>query len=252
MSKRLVVGNWKMNLLKREARLLAKSIVHGIGGAPSADVVIAPPFTSLSVVHDEIHGTGIGLAAQNVCWEPEGEFTGEISPGMLIDSGCEWVIVGHSERRKHFGETRDMVRRKLEVSLSSGLVPILCVGETMAEREDGRTEEVIRAQVESALEGLEIAPPAGVVIAYEPVWAIGSGNTPSLREIDFANGLIRDILKGIDVGRSEEIRLLYGGSVNENNIEELLSAEIDGVLVGGASIRAGSFVEIIKASGVHY
>ncbi len=252
MSKRLIVGNWKMNLLRKEARLLAKRIVDELAALPAqVDVVLAPPFTNLDVVYEEIRGRAIELGAQNVCWAESGEFTGEISPGMLLDAGCKWVIVGHSERRKYFGETDAMVRDKVGACLSAGLTPILCVGETWKERQEGRTEEVITSQLRSALRGLSITNPRTLVIAYEPVWAIGSGKTPKPEEIGFVNDLIRDIIRDIGVNSGGEVRLLYGGSVSEYNIEYLLSAEIEGALVGGASLRAEAFVKIVGASGVH-
>ena len=251
MRKTLIAGNWKMNMLRGEARELARGVVESTKGyAEKIDIILAPPFTALDIVGQELRGTGIMLGAQDVFWEEKGAFTGEISPGMLADAGCSWVIIGHSERRHILRETDDMVRKKIGASLGRGLNVIVCVGETLEEKEHGKTIKTVDGQVEKALAGIGIGDPAGFVIAYEPVWAIGTGHHATPAEAEFVQGTIREIAGKILGDIASRIRIVYGGSVNEENIGEFLAEpNIDGALVGGASLRAESMAGIIETAG---
>lgn len=251
MRKTLIAGNWKMNMTREEAGALARGVAEGVGDAAGrVDVILAPPYTALGTVAEALEGTGIMLGAQNVFWEEKGAFTGEISPGMLADSGCAWVIIGHSERRNVLHETDEMVRRKIEASLKAGLSIIVCVGESLEERKGGKTINIVGSQVKSAIQELQIDDPAGFVIAYEPVWAIGTGQHATPDEAQYVHATIREItgnIMGSDAGR---IRIVYGGSVNEDNIKALLAeADIDGALVGGASLNAGAMAGIVRIAG---
>lgn len=251
MRKRLIAGNWKMNMLRGEAAELARGVVERTGGlAGKVDIILAPPFTDLGAVGDELRGTGVMLAAQNVFWEDKGAFTGEVSPGMLADAGCSWVIIGHSERRRILRETDEMVRMKIGASLKAGLRVIVCVGETLEEREQGRTIKAVDGQVQKALTGVDIDDPAGLVVAYEPVWAIGTGHHATPDEAEFVQAAIREIAGNILGETASRIRILYGGSVNEENIGDFLAEpDIDGALVGGASLKAESMARIIQTAG---
>ena len=250
MRKRLIAGNWKMNMLSEEARSLARGVVERVKGlAGKVDIILAPPYTDLDAVLGEIRGTGVMLAAQNVFWEEKGAFTGEVSPGMIADAGCSWVIVGHSERRRILGETDDMVRRKIGAALGAGLRVIVCVGETLEEREGGRTMETVGGQVKKALAGVDTGPD-GLVIAYEPIWAIGTGRNATPAEAQLVQAEIREIAGNILGDFASRMRILYGGSVNEENIGDLLAEpDIDGALVGGASLRAESMASIVETAG---
>ena len=251
MRKKFVAGNWKMNMLGKEAGQLARGIAGGVTGVTDeVDVVLAPPFTALRIVAEAIEGTGIRLGAQDVFWEETGPYTGEISPAMLVDAGCEWVIIGHSERRSIFHETDGMVRKKINAALAEGLRVIVCVGETLEEKEGGKTVTVVDGQVESALSGLEIRDPSRFVIAYEPVWAIGTGHNATPDEAEFVHATIREIAGKIMGDIADRIRIVYGGSVTEDNIAELLAEpDIDGALVGGASLRADAMTSIVLKAG---
>jgi triosephosphate isomerase len=241
----MVAGNWKMNNTTGEAALLAQSVKEATSMVSGGDVVLAPPFTSLSVVNEIIKGSHVKLAAQNIFSEDKGAYTGEISPTMLKDVGCTYVIIGHSERRKYFHETDESVNLKVRKSLNAGLKPIICVGETEEEREKDITEFVIGIQVKKALVGIEKLD--NIVIAYEPVWAIGTGKNATPIEAEEVHHFIRNVLGekyGDAVG---DVRILYGGSVTPENIGELIAMEnIDGALVGGASLKFESFIGIIK------
>lgn len=251
MRKRLIAGNWKMNMLSGEAGELARGVVERTGRlAEKVDIILAPPYTALGAVGQELRGTGVMLAAQNVFWEERGAFTGEISPGMLADAGCSWAIIGHSERRHILGETDEMVRMKTGAALKAGLKVIVCVGETLEERAEGHTIKAVDAQVVKALTGIGIGDPGDLVIAYEPVWAIGTGHHATPAEAEFVQSAIREIAGNILGELAARIRIVYGGSVNEENIRDLLAEpDIDGALVGGASLRAESMASIVEAAG---
>lgn len=249
MRRAMIAGNWKMHKTQSEARELARSICAGLN-EEGIDVVLCPPFTALGVVREAIAGSRVGLGAQNVFWEEKGAFTGEIAPGMLVDAGCRYVIVGHSERRQYFCETDETVNRKVKAALGHGLVPIVCVGETLEEREAGRTDSVVVKQIEGAYAGLNSHDARNTVVAYEPVWAIGTGRASNGRDADAVSGLIRSTLaRRFDSALADSIRILYGGSVKPQNMAEYASqANIDGALVGGASLDSDSFLGIIAAT----
>jgi triosephosphate isomerase len=244
----LIAGNWKMHKTLAEAAALAREIRRGVGDGTRVEVVLAPPFTALAAVAAELKGSPLGLAAQDTFWEREGPFTGAISPWMLLDVGCRYVIVGHSERRQHFGETDRTVNRKLKAALSAGLRPILCVGETIEERQAGRTLKRVARQLREGLADLPPAAAESLVIAYEPVWAIGTGLTATPEQAQEVHHFIRGELAGL-LSLGESLRILYGGSVTPENSASLLGeADIDGALVGGASLKAASFLKIIGAA----
>lgn len=241
----LVAGNWKMHNTVDEAKALSRYIVENTQDIKGGEIVLAPPFTSLSSVNETIKGSHVALAAQNMYFEDKGAFTGEISPVMLKDIGCKYVIIGHSERRKYFSETDENVNLKAKKALASGLMPIICVGETIEEREKDITEYVVGIQVKKAFKGIDNI--ANVVVAYEPVWAIGTGKNATPEEAEAVHRFIRDILKGIYGSPSNNLKILYGGSVTPENIGSLIGMEdIDGALVGGASLKGEGFVGIIK------
>ena len=247
MRKPLIAGNWKMNKTGKEAVGLIEELKKGLSGN-DVDIAVCPPFTALRDAADALKNTDVKLGAQNVFYEDAGAFTGEISAAMLRDLGVEMVILGHSERRGIFGETDQVINKKIKKVLKSGMVPILCVGETLEQRERGRTEEVVQRQVTNGLSGLTKEEIGSVVIAYEPVWAIGTGKSATAEEADRVIGYIRGILKGLaDEGCADEIRILYGGSVKSGNAASLMGRpNIDGALVGGASLKADEFLGIIK------
>jgi triosephosphate isomerase (TIM) len=243
----LVAGNWKMHKTLAEAASLAREIRQGYQGTMAAEVVLAPPFTALTLVAQEISGSAIQLAAQDMFWEKQGAYTGAISPVMLKDAGCRLVILGHSERRQYFGESNETVNKKIKAGLEAGLIPIVCIGETLAEREARDTMAVITSQLSEGLSGLAARDIGKLIIAYEPVWAIGTGRTATLEQAQEVHSFIRRLLAdqaGAEV--AEGLRLLYGGSVTPDNIRELAQApDIDGALVGGASLKADSFLKIV-------
>jgi triosephosphate isomerase len=242
----LIAGNWKMHKTVGEARALAKGLRDKLGNDPGAEVVLCPPFTALAAVAEELQGSRLALGAQNMDWHEKGAFTGEVAPGMLTDVGCSHVIIGHSERRQLFGETDENVCQKSDVALAHGLTPIICVGETLEQREAALTDNVVIVQVQRALHGFDAAKVAKVVFAYEPVWAIGTGKTCESGEADRVCGLIRDTIArqaGQEV--ADGVRVLYGGSVKPETIAEQMSkTHIDGALVGGASLEVDSFAAI--------
>ncbi len=248
---KLIAANWKMNLLRSEAKGLATQLTESLGDIPEGlEIVLIPPYTTLHTVRSAISGSGVELGAQNVFWENEGAYTGEISPGMLLDAGCKWVIIGHSERRLILGETDYMVRQKLSAALDAGLKVILCVGETLEEREMGKTIKFVAGQVEGALQDLELTEASDVVIAYEPVWAIGTGKHATPDEVEYVHKNIREITGSIYGELGSEIRILYGGSVNEESAYEILvTPGVDGALVGGASLDPISFMKIVEHAG---
>ncbi|HPD56398.1 MAG TPA: triose-phosphate isomerase [Smithellaceae bacterium] len=241
----IVAGNWKMHNTSTEAVALAKAIKDGTAALKKGEVVLAPPFTALHSVAQTIKGSSVALAAQNMFYEDKGAFTGEVSPVMLKDIGCTYVIIGHSERRKYFHEKDTDVNLKVKKALAYGLKPIMCVGETEEEREKNVTRAVVGRQVKEGLRGVENID--NLVIAYEPVWAIGTGKVATSAQAQEVHAFIRAILKENYANAAASIRILYGGSVTKDNIGELIAMEdIDGALVGGASLNADGFLGIIK------
>jgi triosephosphate isomerase len=244
-----IAGNWKMHKTLAEARALARDLRQGVAPGRRAEVAVAPPYTALAAVAEELSGSGIRLAAQDSFWEKQGAYTGAISPVMLADVGCHYVIIGHSERRQHFGETNATVNRRLQAVLESGLAVILCVGETLNEREGGQTFELVRTQLREGLAGVA-AGPDRLVIAYEPVWAIGTGKTATPQQAQEVHAFIRSLLREFMGAAAEAIRIQYGGSVTPDNAATLLGQpDIDGALVGGASLKPELFLPIINAAG---
>ncbi|MEA1964460.1 MAG: triose-phosphate isomerase [Candidatus Aerophobetes bacterium] len=248
MRKPIIGGNWKMNKTLGEAIHLVEELKGEIGNKTGkVEVVIFPPFTLLRVLQPLLKETEIGLGAQNMYWEREGAYTGEISALMLLDAGCSYVILGHSERREYFKETDEKINKKLITALSFGLTPIVCVGEKLEERKRGEAEEIVEKQLRRCLKGISSENVEKVVIAYEPVWAIGTGETATPDEAQEMHYFIREKLKSLWKDKAELIRIQYGGSVKPENIKELMrQSDIDGALVGGASLRADSFAKIIK------
>ncbi|HLQ31584.1 MAG TPA: triose-phosphate isomerase [Chloroflexota bacterium] len=243
---RLVAGNWKMNCTAGEARALAEDIVAALPPGSAADVVVCPPFTALSAVRPLLEGSQVALGAQNMYFEQKGAFTGEISPLMLLDAGCRYVILGHSERRRQMGEASEQVNRKLKLALATGLTPIVCVGETWPERSAGQTEQVIREQVTESFADVPPEAFASLLIAYEPVWAIGTGQVATPEQAAEVHRYVRGLLPPEVAAK---VRILYGGSVTPENCRGLMaSQELDGALVGGASLKAESFVAIVQAA----
>ncbi|HXF49546.1 MAG TPA: triose-phosphate isomerase [Verrucomicrobiae bacterium] len=244
---RLVAGNWKMNTTPSLARDLASAIARYAPEFPPVEVVLCPPFTSLAAVWEAIKGTTIRLGAQNMHFESEGPFTGEISGSMLLGSGCSVVIIGHSERRQHFSETDQIINRKLKKALELGLIPIFCLGETLAEREGGRTFEVLQRQLTGGLDGLNFKE-KNLIIAYEPVWAIGTGVNATPQQAAEAHRFLREKLSAhVGTPTAQKLHILYGGSVKAEVADGLFAEEeIDGALVGGASLKAAEFVTIVK------
>jgi len=248
--KKFVCGNWKMHRTSAEARALVKEL-RGLaeGLAEKVDVAVAPPFTALAAAAEALQGSKIQLAAQNVHAEPQGAFTGEVSAAMLAEAGCRHVIVGHSERRQLFGETDEGVRKKVGAVLAAGMRPIVCVGETLAERDGGRTLEVVGRQVRGGLAGLSAADVGKLTVAYEPVWAIGTGKTATTAQAQEVHAAIRALLRELAGGVAGEVRIQYGGSVKPDNAAELMSQpDVDGALVGGASLKASDFSQIVKGA----
>ena len=246
----LMAGNWKMHGMRPEAVALAEGIKAGVGGLTGCEVLLAPPFTALESVARVLRGTPILLAAQNLHWEATGAFTGEVSAPMLRDVGCTHVIIGHSERRQYFGETDETVAKKVASAQANGLVPIVCVGETLDEREAGQTLEVVGRQLRRGLLGRDAAAICALVIAYEPVWAIGTGKVATPEQAQAVHAFIRRTLVELAGAAAEgACRILYGGSVKPDNIDTLMQqADIDGALVGGASLQVDSFVRIVRRS----
>src|SRR5438876_9560258 len=266
MRRPIIAGNWKLNKTIAETRELCAALVEaGLGRAP-AEVVVCPPYTALFAAREVLAGSGIELGAQDVFWRPSGAYTGQVCAAMLKDAGCSHVIIGHSETRgrfgvpeegfteevlAYFGETDRTVNLKVHTALGEGLVPIVCCGELLSERREGRTDAVVRLQIERGLEGLTAEQVAGIVLAYEPVWAIGTGEVCAPDEANRVCGRIREtIARRFRPPAAEAIRIQYGGSVKLDNAEELLrQPHIDGALVGGASLRAADFAAIVRAAG---
>ncbi len=245
-----VAGNWKMNKTVAEARALVAEMTPDLRAVKGVEKVLCPPFMSLIAVAALLQGTDIGLGAQNIHWEPKGAYTGEIAPGMVAEF-CQYVIIGHSERRTYFGETDETVNKKTTAAGTAGLIPIVCVGETLAEHESGQTAVVVSRQIRAGLKGLEVEFAQKVVVAYEPDWAIGTGRAST--GVD-ANAVVRDHIRKplaemYGIQTAQAVRVLYGGSVTAANAAEFFNqAEIDGALVGGASLKLEEFVKITQAA----
>ncbi|HLF09235.1 MAG TPA: triose-phosphate isomerase [Dehalococcoidia bacterium] len=243
----IIAGNWKMNTTIDQAVDLARSVRNAVSGSTEVEVVLCPPFVSLMALREVVAGSTIGLGAQNAHYLESGAYTGEVSPVML-EGLCRYVILGHSERRRDFAETDEIVQRKVAAALKAGLTPILCVGERLEERQAGQTEAVLVRQLRGAL--ADLADPQGLVIAYEPVWAIGTGQAATTEQAQEAIALLRHEFAALySRERSEAVRIQYGGSVTGDNAAELMAQpDIDGALVGGASLRAEEFARIVRAA----
>ncbi len=251
MRKPFVAGNWKMNMDSQTGVDLAKAIADGSADLAGTDVTVAviPPFVYLQAVGQAVSSSGVALGAQDIYFEEKGAFTGEISPAMLKDVGCTYVLCGHSERRHVLGESDEVVNKKVLASLAGGLLPILCVGELLEERDAGKTEQVVEQQVRAGLANLGAEKASAVTVAYEPVWAIGTGRTATREQAQEVHAFIRKLLAEMyDENLAAEIRILYGGSVKPDNAKELMSEpDVDGSLVGGASLKPDAFLQIIQA-----
>lgn len=250
MRTKLVAGNWKMHGSREATRRLVRGLTDALGADLPCDVAVFPPFVYLAHAAEALTGTGIGLGAQNLSDQDEGAYTGEISGPMLKDLCCRYVLVGHSERRSLYGETDQQVAAKFAAARRHGLLPVLCLGETLEEREAGATEAVVGRQLAAVLERNGAGALADAVVAYEPVWAIGTGRTASPDQAQQVHGFVRRMIAGEDDTIANSIRILYGGSVKPSNAEELFSMpDVDGGLVGGASLDAEGFAEICRAAG---
>ncbi|MDR2733366.1 MAG: triose-phosphate isomerase [Spirochaetota bacterium] len=248
MRKRIIAGNWKMNMTLLQAEALAGALLAGYTHNSAREAVVCPPAVVLAALRSRLAGSGIQLGAQNMHEAESGAYTGEVSAAMLVGTGCTHVILGHSERRALFGETDAIINKKIKAALLARLVPIFCVGEVLAERKAGRAEEVTAGQVRAGLQGIGTSDILACVIAYEPVWAIGTGETATPAQADDMHAAIRRVLNQI-YGEvvADSVSILYGGSVNDKNIDELIARpNIDGALVGGASLKAESFLRIIN------
>ncbi len=250
MRKPFVAGNWKMNKTVEEARLLVSEMGRELKEIRGVDIVLCPPFTSLVALNALLQGTDIGLGAQNMHWEEKGAFTGEVNPSMVAEF-CKYVIIGHSERRTYFGETNETVNKKVHAAQKAGLTPIVCIGETLAEYESGKTANIVGTQAREGLKGVSNENAGKIVIAYEPVWAIGTGRASSGENAESVHrDVIRPVLRemfGEDVAAA--VRILYGGSVTASNAKEFFSQpDVDGALVGGASLKTEEFVKITQAA----
>jgi len=240
-----IAGNWKMNTSVSEALKLVQDMLIELDKIDGVEKVICPPFVSLVPIRDLVKGSSIKLGAQNMYFEQKGAFTGEISPVMLVDL-CQYVILGHSERRNYFGETDELINNKVRAAFGRGLIPILCVGESLRENEASKTQEVVKRQITIALR--DINPSSSLVVAYEPVWAIGTGKAATVKQASATIKFIRDIIATVwDKKTAQEARILYGGSVTQGNISEFVAeSDIDGALVGGASLKADEFLGIVR------
>lgn len=247
MRKIMIAANWKMNTTPNEATSLVNQMLPDLRDVTDVDVLLCPPFISTMLVSELIKNTTIKQGAQNSYYEDKGAFTGEISPAMLAEV-CQYVILGHSERRSLFSESNQVVNRKIKACIKHKLKPVLCIGESLDENDSGRTEEVLSTQLRQSLEGVTTAEAAGLVVAYEPIWAIGTGRAASGQQANATIGMIRRTLSDVfNVATAKAIRILYGGSANGVNITEFVSQpEIDGALVGGASLKAAEFVSMVK------
>lgn len=246
--KPLIAGNWKMFKTGSEAAATAEKLVQLVKDVDHTEVMIAPTFTALAQVQAAVKGTNVALGAQNLFWEAEGAFTGEISAGMLLAAGCTHVIIGHSERRQFFGETDESVNKKVKAAVAAGLIPVLCVGESETERDENKTFSVLDKQVKIGLEGLSLEDAATLVLAYEPIWAIGTGKTATKEQAQEVHRYLREWLENhYTEALAQSTRILYGGSVKPDNVTALMAQpDVDGALVGGASLDAETFSKIVK------
>ena len=246
MRKPIIAGNWKMNNTASDAEALITALKPLVADA-ACDVVVCVPFTDIAVAKKALEGSNIGLGAQNLHFEDKGAFTGEISAPMLVEAGVQYVIIGHSERRQYFAETDETVNKKMHKAISAGLIPIVCVGETLAQREEGVTESFVRGQVKAAYAGINAADVEKTVIAYEPIWAIGTGKTATKEQANEVISFIRDEMAQIfGAETAQKVRIQYGGSMNPKNASELMAMpEIDGGLIGGASLKADDFSAVV-------
>jgi triosephosphate isomerase len=246
--KKVMAANWKMYKNPSQTEAFFRDFLPLVAGHTRDEIVICPPYTDLCVAVEAVKGTSVAIGGQDLHWEKEGAYTGEICPSMLLDAGCTHVIIGHSERRQYFGETDDVVNFKLKASLEAGLVPIVCVGEVLEEREAGLTEDVLRRQCLRAFHAISGKKAAKLIVAYEPVWAIGTGKTATPQLAAEAHSLIRgEAAKAFGQELAENLRILYGGSVKPENVKSLMAeVEIDGALVGGASLDPKSFSAVVK------
>jgi triosephosphate isomerase (TIM) len=244
----VIAGNWKMYKTGAETRAFFEAFLPLVSASTHCDIVVAPPFTAIAAAVEAARGSAIGIAAQNLYWEREGAFTGEISARMLVDAGCSGVIIGHSERRQYFGETDESVHRKTKAALEAGLAPIICVGETLSEREGNLTDSVLRRQFDKGLGALTPAEFSRILIAYEPVWAIGTGRTATPEMAAEAHRHVRNLAAAqFTPEQASALRILYGGSVKPDNVKGLMAQDgIDGALVGGASLDPKSFAAIVN------
>ena len=244
----LIAGNWKMYKTNAEAVDTAGRLVKLVADTSDVDIMIAPVFTAIDPVSRVVKGSRVGLGAQNLYWEKEGAYTGEISADMLVSAGCQYVIIGHSERRQYFGETDETVNQKISAAIAANLIPVFCIGETEAERESGNTFSVLDKQVKDGLKEKFVEDLGSLVIAYEPVWAIGTGKTATSDQAQETHKYIRALIDSvIGTALADSVRILYGGSVKPANVAELMAMpDIDGALVGGASLDAESFSQIVK------
>jgi len=241
--KYFIAANWKMNKTLAETREFLRSFVPAVQKVTDVDVVLAPPFTALEAAAEGLKGSNIQLAAQDIFWEEKGAYTGEISSVMLLDAGCKHVIIGHSERRQYFSEEDVIVNRKVKAAKKAGLGVIFCVGESLEEREAGKTFDVIKREVEL---GLAEVDPGNLVVAYEPIWAIGTGRTATSEQAQEVHAYIRKILGNLYGNKAEDVRILYGGSVTPDNVDSLMACrDVNGALVGGASLKPESFAKIV-------
>lgn len=243
-----IAGNWKMNTTVEEAAALAKDVAAKMGTVTDVDIAVCPPYTNLAAVAEAIKGSTVKLGAQDVFWEEKGAYTGKISCAMLKSVGVTYAIIGHSEQRQYFGETNETVNKKVKAALAADLLPIICVGETLEERKSGKMDAIIEAQTKGAFEGISKEDALKCTIAYEPVWAIGTGETATPQQANEAHVFIRKIVAGIfDEQTAGEIRIQYGGSMKPENAAELLAqTDVDGGLIGGAALKADSFFGIVK------
>lgn len=246
--RRVIAGNWKMYKNQAETRAFFAAFKPLVAGVADCDIVVAPPFTNIPAAVEAAKGTAIGISAQDVFWEKEGAFTGQISTGMLVEAGCRYTIIGHSERRQFFGETNESVLKKTKVALAAGLTPIVCIGEMLADREAGNTEKVIESQFKGSVGALTAEEFSRILIAYEPVWAIGTGRTATPEIAAAVHKFVRQCAAAqFSAGHASTLRILYGGSVKPDNIKGLMAQEeLDGALVGGASLDPKSFASLVK------